>query len=131
MFPSKVERQIKASWEPKFSMQCVLVYLHWKHRQPQLRAPGKLPSSGSLFRTEEQPNTFRESSQRGQSVATLAWLYLLRSASQDECELRLLFPPRNIQRETKGSRFHYKRVDKVRVTVKRLTSVLIHPTAAE
>lgn len=38
---------------------------------------------------------------------------------------------RNIQRETKGNCFHYQWVDKVRVTVKRLTSALIHPTAAE
>lgn len=45
--------------------------------------------ASSLFRIERQPNTFRESCQQGQSVAVLAWLYLPRSASQDECELCL------------------------------------------
>lgn len=36
-----------------------------------------------------QPNTVRESGQQGQSTTALAWLYLPRSASQDECELCL------------------------------------------
>lgn len=70
--------------------QCVLIYLHLEH---QLRDPGiKAVSLFMLwFITGDwvavgQSNTVRESGPQGQSTTALAWLYLPRSASQNECE---------------------------------------------